>query len=478
MTLRGALLLFSTLLLAAPAGAAAWRPDLESLAAVPRHDLPAVAIDKAVAAAPRKDRPFDFAAAVETRLSLAHGQWRTVEAGTRQWRTRVHSDGARSLSLHLFPFAVPRGVEVWVYDRAGTLVHGPYTAANNHPEGLWTPIVAGDEIVVEARVRGRAIPALQLGIARAYHGYRDWQVADAPAKAGTCNIDVACSQGNAWRDDIRSVARVQISGNTGSVLCTGQLVNNVRQDLTPYFLTADHCGIGDLGGGPAQSVVLYFNYERPQCGSGQGDLTQTLTGSRFVADNVESDFTLVEMMQAPPDLYGVYYAGWNVRGEGSSAGATIHHPSGDEKSISLYDTAVVATEVDIGSGRVVDSWRVRWDEGVTEPGSSGSGLWNSQHQLIGVLSGGSASCSNRTAPDYYGRLDVAWAAEAGVDGQLKAHLDPDGTGCLSLPGRDPAGAPAASEECPATGGGGSPPASWLLLALGATLLRRHPRCPG
>lgn len=470
MNLRGALLLFSVLT-AAPAGAAALRPDLASLATVPQHRLPAVVVDKAVDAAPRKDRPYDFAVAVEARLSLAQGQWRRLDDRTQQWRMRVHSPGARSLSLHLFPFEVPRGAEVWVYDGAGALVHGPYTAAHNHPEGLWTPIVAGDEIVVEARLRGAPAPVLRLGIERAYHGYRDWNAAEAPAKAGSCNIDVACSQGDAWRADIRSVARVQISGNAGSVLCTGQLVNNVRQDLTPYFLTADHCGIGDLNGGPAQSVVLYFNYERPQCGSGQGDLTQTLTGSRFLADNVESDFTLVEMMQSPPDLYGVYYAGWNVRGDGSSAGAGIHHPSGDEKSISLYDTALVATEVDIGSGRVVDSWRVRWDEGVTEPGSSGSGLWNSQHQLIGVLSGGSASCSNPTAPDYYGRLDMAWTAEAGSDGQLKAHLDPDGTGCLSLPGRDPAGPVAASEECSAAGGGGSP-SRLLLIGLAAALVRR------
>jgi len=472
MNPRAALFLLSAMA-AFPAAAAGFRPDLATLPAVPRHALPAVAVERALAAAPHRDQPFDFAAGVAAGVSLADGQWREAGPGTLSWRARLASPGATSLSLHLAPFELPAGAELWLYDATGALVHGPYTAANNHAEGLWTPVVPGGEIVVELRAPAAAAADAHLGIERAYHGWRDWKAESAPAKAGSCNIDVACSEGDDWRDEARSVARVQISGDTGSVLCSGQLINNVRQDLRPYFLTADHCGIDDPNGGPAQSVVLYFNYQRPQCGSGQGDLTQTMTGSRFVADNVESDFTLVELLQSPPEAYAVYYAGWNVQGSGSSSGASIHHPSGDEKSISLYNTPLVATDVDIGNGRVVDSWRVRWARGVTEPGSSGAGLWNSQHQLLGVLSGGSASCSDPTSPDYYGRLDVAWTAEAGADGQLKAHLDPDGTGCAALPGRDPTRDPVSTESCPVgTGGGGSPAPLFLAAALAAAGLRR------
>jgi len=39
-------------------------------------------------------------------------------------------------------------------------------------------------------------------------------------------------------------------------------VNNVRQDLKPYFMTANHCGITS---GNAASLVVYWNYQNSTC---------------------------------------------------------------------------------------------------------------------------------------------------------------------------------------------------------------------
>ena len=55
-------------------------------------------------------------------------------------------------------------------------------------------------------------------------------------------------------------------------------------------------------------------------------------------------------------------------------------------------------------------YQVQWSKGTTEGGSSGSGLIRSNGYLIGVLTGGSASCSNQTGSDYFGRLDVGMSA--------------------------------------------------------------------
>ena len=57
-------------------------------------------------------------------------------------------------------------------------------------------------------------------------------------KRGSCNINVVCPDGDPWRNQIRSVARITMSG---MFVCTGQLINNTAQDDTPYFLTAQHC---------------------------------------------------------------------------------------------------------------------------------------------------------------------------------------------------------------------------------------------
>ena len=52
-----------------------------------------------------------------------------------------------------------------------------------------------------------------------------------------------------------------------------------------------------------------------------------------------------------------------------------------------------------------------WEDGVTEPGSSGSPSFDQNHRIIGQLYGGAAACSgsvNNGAYDYYGRMDVSW----------------------------------------------------------------------
>jgi lysyl endopeptidase len=436
-------------LFAMPAGATEFRPELKMLADVPRHTLPAAAVEKRLAATPRKEQPYDFAVAVPVQLTAADGLWNTLDAQTLGWRLRLHSAGAQSLSLHFSRFELPPGARLWIYGPDGVLVHGPYTAADSSAAGLWTPVVPGDELAVELRVPTAQAGQMRLEIAHAYHGYRDFKDANVQAKAGACNVDIACSEAAAWLDEVRSVARIQISDGVRSVLCSGQLVNNARQDLTPYFMTANHCGIDDAG--KASSVVVYFNYQRSQCGgAANGDLSQTMSGSTLVAGHQDSDFTLIRLGAEPPSSYAVYYAGWNVRGEGSGCGASMHHPSGHEKAISLYDKPVAMARITLCMStpppgqtcpaedrRDVDTWRVTWTRGTTESGSSGAGLWNQQHELIGVLSGGSASCEQRDNPDFYGRLDVAWNGDGTSTGQLKAHLDPDNLGLTRLPGRDP-----------------------------------------
>jgi lysyl endopeptidase len=126
--------------------------------------------------------------------------------------------------------------------------------------------------------------------------------------------------------------------------------------------------------------------------------------------------------------------------------------------------------------------------GTTEGGSSGGGLWNGAHRLIGVLSGGAASCANPSGSDYFARLERAWTANAALDGQLRYWLDPDQTCVAVVPGLDPddpaPGAVAATTEntrCAGEqstclggkrGGGGALDLLGLLVALGAIARRR------
>ncbi len=427
--MRPYLLLLACVAPVAALGAAPqFRPDLATLPAVPRLELPAESVRKALAE-PVKHRPFQYAVPVDLQISTAQGRWQDGEA-QRSWRLRLRSPGALSLSLQLAQPTLPAGATLWIYDPAARLTHGPFDAAQVSASGLWTPPVAGEELVVEIRAPQGSTDGVALGKARAFHGFRDWK-AGAPAKAGNCNIDVACAAAAAWGDDADSVARISIGG---AFLCTGQLLNNVRQDRRRLFLTANHCGV-DGDSGPASSVVFYFGYEGP-C----GDLITnplpppTFQGAQRLAHDAPSDFTLLLITDATPMPAGLYFAGWDATGAGASTGVAIHHPSGDEKKIAFFDSGATRDTVDVGTGCDVAAWRVQWASGTTEPGSSGGGLWNSSHHLIGLLSGGLASCSNQSGFDYFARLDRGWTAAMATDRQLKAHLDPDNSCVAIVPG--------------------------------------------
>ena len=471
---------------AAHAATPPFKPDLATLQAVPRVELPAAAVAKALAA-PVKGRPYQYAVPVALKLAPQQGLW-LARGAEASWRLRLHSPGAVSLSVQLEQAALPPGTQLWTYDPQARLMHGPFDATRIGRSGLWTPAVSGDELVLEVRGPAAGATALKLGAARAFHGFRDWKETPAKAGAGSCNIDITCPSADAWEEDGGSVARISIGGQ---YLCSGQLINNVRQDEKRFFLTANHCGI-DEGSGPAESIVFYFNYTGPCTANGTDPLPQpTWSGALRRAHDVQADFTLLEVTDSGPLPTNAYFAGWDATGgEPGAGGVAIHHPSGDEKKIAFHDMTPVRENVDIGTGCPIDAWEVRWrtNGGTTEAGSSGGGLWNGAHRIIGVLSGGAASCANPSGFDYFARLERAWTANAAPEGQLRHWLDPDETCVASVPGLDPddpaPGSVAANASntrcageqstCAGRGGNGAP-GPLTLAVLGLLALARRPR---
>ncbi len=432
-------------LLPLPLCAATLQPGLSDLASIPLHQTQAVTLAKSLAGVDDKSLPLQFAVKAPLTLNLEGGRWDMAPDGRARWRARVSSPGAVALSLEFARFALPEGAELWLYDTAGRLVQGPYTQAQQTPEGkLWTALVPGSAAVLELRVPSAVRDQVHLRIANVDHAFLDIMSAQVEAKAsgpgtsGSCNIDVACSAGDDWRDDIRSVAHITIGGN---FLCTGQLLNNARQDHNPLLITANHCKIDQTSSTPASSVVAYWNYQASSCGGARTAslMSQNQSGATLLAGDVGTDFTLVRLAAQPSAGFNVYYAGWDARGDAPQSGVAIHHPSGDVKRISRFGTAATAQDVCIErSGttcaRQVRAWQVYWEQGTTEQGSSGGGLWNQDHQVVGVLSGGNASCSNIGGEDYFARLSEGFTANSAASGQLKAWLDPGDTGTRSLTG--------------------------------------------
>jgi subtilisin-like proprotein convertase family protein len=367
-----------------------------------------------------------------------HGTWEQPEPTTLLWRLRVNSPGADSINFGFTTFRMPPGGRLSVYAADGSDVIRPFTELDNALHGeLWTPPVRSEDVVVEVSIPAASRPQLQLVLGSVNLGYRDF--GKPPAEivtllSGSCNVDVVCPEGDPWRNEIPSVGVISTGGST---FCTGFMVNNAAQDRRPFFMTANHCGINS---GNAASLVVYWNFENSTCrpvgspssgGPGDGQLNQFQTGAFFRASYSSSDFTIVELDENPNPAWNVSFSGWSRSSGESPSGVCIHHPNTDEKRITFYSVPTTTTSYNSpsvpGDGTHVHA---TWSLGVTEPGSSGSPLFDVNHRVIGQLHGGPSACGAGDLSDYYGRFSVSWTGGGSNSTRLSNWLDPGGTGAM------------------------------------------------
>lgn len=376
-----------------------------------------------------------------------HGHWETLPNGYVLWRLRILSKGAKSLNLGFTRYAMPPGGTMILYSTDYQNVMGPFTPADNEKhEQLWTPVLPGDELVVEVQLPPQSRPALQLELKYVNHDFLGF----TEIVSGSCNLDVTCGAADGWaivdqyRDVIQSVAVIGTNGNT---YCSGFLVNNARQDCTPYFMTGFHCGINTSN---APSLIAYWNFSNSTCrqpnspasgGPGNGLLNDFNTGAVFRAGWSNSDFTLLELDDPVSETANAFFAGWNAEHTlPFDTIACIHHPLANEKRISFEFDPTYTGTWGAGNNSVPDGDHIiipDWDIGTTEDASSGAPLFNNRKQVVGQLHGGVALCGN-DGYDLFGRFYSSWEGGGTAGTRLRDWLDPDHIGLDVLDGRSQA----------------------------------------
>ncbi len=378
----------------------------------------------------RKDVAWRFGGVINQSFDLrTSGQWHQVTGG-RICLLTVYSPGANSLNLNYSDFSLPPGSDLFIYTPDRKNVLGRFTPSNNKNGGAFaTTLLPGDKCVLEYFE-----PTAQMGkgvikVQSIVHGYRGFfSSTENFGASGGCNIDMICDSIR-WWDEARSGVLIVTGANNR--VCSGALLNNTRQDGTPYVLSAAHCGV-------PPNAIFMFNYRSPSCtNQSDGPTGMTVAGCTPLAVDGPFDFNLVRLDTIPPGSYNVFYSGWSKDTIPPECATGIHHPQGDVQKISHdFDSVTISGYYSAGT----DHWQVRdWNTGTTEPVSSGSPLYDAHHRVIGQLHGGAASCSN-DAQDYYGQFAVAWDTYSDSARQLEYWLDPDGI--LSgqyLPGYDPSG---------------------------------------
>lgn len=392
------------------------KPQRQTFQAVDREAL--LAEDAANAALGIKG-PFRFGVNHTTDLTMENsGTWNELEDGTRLWRLELLCQEALAVNFEFSEYQVPTGAFVFVYNPSGEVLGGFTQASSGGLGHMGVGQLSGDRITVEYLQPADILGQGHLRISQVTHAYRAVPTsAKGLGDSGACNNNTICPEGDPWQNEISSVAMIVVGGNG---YCTGSLINNCAQDGTPYFLTANHCTQGQNTG----NWVFRFNWESPTCApTTNGPTNQTVSGATLLVNSPGSDVALLELNTVPPANYGVYYAGWDATGTAPTSTTCVHHPSGDIKKISFDENPATT-----GTFGGAECWHISaWDDGTTEGGSSGSGLWNQEHRIVGQLFGGEANCSNNVN-DYFGKFSVSFPLldeYLGACGQVLDGYDPN-----------------------------------------------------
>ena len=294
------------------------------------------------------------------------------------------------------------GLDLRVYDPAGTTVFGPFRDPIASADGTWwAPTIYGDTIGVEFFVPDEfpfppQMPVLAL-ISYEYDNGDSGGMGDR----GDCLTDVKCY--NSWEQSAVAVGRMRFDTDGGTGGCSGALLNRSGSDLAPIFMTARHCISTQSS---ADSLEVLWRYETDDCNGSvpnTNDLPRN-NGSLLLKVDATSEWTLLGLYE--PAQVG-WFLGWRSAnlGDGNDV-VGIHHPGGSWKRIT-FGEKTDNTEC-LGAQNEL---YIETTNGAVRPGSSGSPVFDTDQFVRGTASCAGPDKFNSCPPDEwvsYGNLNEAF----------------------------------------------------------------------
>lgn len=344
--------------------------------------------------------------------SLGIGTWQAVGDGSYVWQITIKSDSALGMRVHFTNFAVGSG-QVWVHDlnTPAVQVFGPFTGQGRNGNGdFWSEIVFSDSVEVEYRpAAGQAISGLPpFTVTEVLHlwEFGPFRAASASA-AGTgtgsasCFLDATCSS--------TSPVVASESGATALLLfgafeCSGTILN--APNGAPLLMTAGHC-ISTRAN--AQEMEAFFNVRTAICGAnsdtkppisvlarfpyavGQTLLTYSnlpfIDGTNPTAVASDLDYSLIQLAGFPTGGE-VTLAGYDPSDDVATGASvtSLSFPDGYYMQVA-FGIAVAGSQA--AGSYFMNAYEIDMSadgQGRVDEGSSGSGLFNGNSLMSGVLS--------------------------------------------------------------------------------------------
>jgi lysyl endopeptidase len=342
--------------------------------------------------------PADTAAA-EARVVSGGGLFErsASAAGGLTWTAGFSSEGAGALRLHITEASLPAGARVWVYGRNGE-AHGPYEFERGlSAAGFWTNTVFAPEIFLEVQFPAGTAPssAYRLAVASLVHLEHPGFAPGAGSgtlrtKSQECFVDAACvtpSEFPEIEQAMLGVAQLTFMDGGSAFVCTGGLLNSVPETFVPYLLTANHCFDNQAS---AESLEAVWQYVRSSCNGPEPSpaLFPRTLGSDLRATGEQSDFTLVELRQDPPD--NSLFFGWTAADVSTDGGTVLYRLSHPDGRPQFYTKEQISAVPDPTScaGAAQGNYIYEKDiVGGTGGGSSGSLVYLGNLQVVGQEGG-------------------------------------------------------------------------------------------
>lgn len=300
---------------------------------------------------------------------------------------KIRSENAYSLQAFFSKFNMPEGAKFFLYNPEGMIL-GSFNSKNSiiskESENVFvTQPIQGSEIYLELDLENESdLAKVDIQVNTIMHGFSNLYASDGPFSGSdattytSCNKNVSCVdgsllEGNSYnstiiKGNIKSVGLIVNTNALYGFTCSGTLINNTKQDGTPYFLTAEHC----VNGTPQQPIflnesVVIFNHETKSCnangdtigGSISSPSTNSVSGMQILTymgitkypdgtfSGLSQDFALVKLNTTAEVLkkYKVCYSGWSTAQFPNNIGSsfTAHHPSGVVKKISIANQSYI-----------------------------------------------------------------------------------------------------------------------------------------
>jgi len=409
------------------------------------------------------DRPEQFAVGIPNAVSSATaGEW-TERGSMSTWEYAVRVPTAVSLSFHAPRISLPPSAVLTV---SGERVTTRYRASDIYAGRLWSRPLVGDTLRLSLSVTTAERARLLLELDSVQAGYRGFGgVPDHPryamrksatATTQSCVENFECHATAANRGPARAIVAILI-GN--EFQCTGTLLNNTRNDFTPYILTARHCQKGDLGGGDpsaAENVTVYWDAVTA-CGSTLGSIYDGSAMLQYggATTVVEQQDAWLIKLNSPP-VEDAYWAGWDATGGVFTGGYAIHHALGKNRQYVEWYGQALAQKISAAALKVSydsDFWGLVNQIGSVGAGASGGALFDPDNRVVGNASlaalqngSGSPGVCPLTPPSVpsaskvtaqYTSLSAVFGSTAdktGTGATLQSVLDPSHSGKLQLDG--------------------------------------------